>query len=81
MDISSLGRVVGIADAFDAMTSSRLYRPARNTAAALNEIRGCAGTQFDPTLAEVFASISPEELEPIMAHRRPVMPETDALGT
>jgi hypothetical protein len=81
MDISQLGRVVGIADAFDAMTSSRLYRPARNTAAALDEIRRCAGTQFDPALAEVFASISPDELEPIMSHRRPTMPVTDAFGT
>jgi HD-GYP domain-containing protein (c-di-GMP phosphodiesterase class II) len=81
MDISQLGRVVGIADAFDAMTSSRLYRPARNTAAALDEIRRCAGTQFDPALAEVFAGISPEELEPIMSHRRPTMPVTDAFGT
>ncbi len=63
-DISLLGRVVGIADAFDAMTSSRLYRPARSTKEVLEEIGRCAGTHFDPTLAAVFAAISPAELDP-----------------
>jgi len=65
MDISLLGRVVCIADAFDAMTSSRLYRPARSTKEVLEEIARCAGTHFDPTLAGVFAAMSPEELAPL----------------
>jgi hypothetical protein len=67
-DISLLGRVVGIADAFDAMTSSRLYRPARTIKEALEEIGRCAGTHFDPTLAAVFAAISPEDLDPYTSH-------------
>jgi HD-GYP domain-containing protein (c-di-GMP phosphodiesterase class II) len=44
-------RLVGIADAFDAMTSVRPYRGALSIEAALTEIVRCAGTQFDPVLA------------------------------
>jgi len=47
-------RVLGIADAFDAMTSLRPYRPALTTEQALAELERCAGTQFDPRLAETF---------------------------
>ncbi|GGY89420.1 HD-GYP domain-containing protein [Streptomyces poonensis] len=43
-------RVVAVADAFDAMTSTRSYRRARPVAAALEELRRCAGTQFDPVM-------------------------------
>jgi hypothetical protein len=41
-------RIVFVADALDALTSTRPYRPARPTAAALAEIRAHAGTQFCP---------------------------------
>ncbi len=47
-------RIVSIADAFDAMTSERVYQKARNKQAALEEILKCSGTQFDPRLAAVF---------------------------
>ena len=47
-------RVLCIADAFDAMTSHRAYRPALTTDGALAEIERCAGTQFDPLLAQTF---------------------------
>ncbi|MES1248856.1 MAG: HD domain-containing phosphohydrolase, partial [Actinomycetota bacterium] len=47
-------RLLGIADAFDAMTSARPYRQALSHARALSEIEACAGTQFDPELAAVF---------------------------
>lgn len=49
------GRVLAVADAFDAMTSPRPYRDAMPLDAALAEVRRCAGTQFDPDLAEAFA--------------------------
>jgi HD-GYP domain-containing protein (c-di-GMP phosphodiesterase class II) len=48
---------LGIVDAFDAMTSNRPYRQALPFAAAIAEIRRCAGTQFDPVLAEIFIDI------------------------
>ncbi|MEU6378656.1 HD-GYP domain-containing protein [Streptomyces sp. NPDC046909] len=43
-------RVVAVADAFDAMTSTRSYRRARPVPAALEELERCAGSQFDPRM-------------------------------
>lgn len=47
-------RIVSLADAFDAMTSSRAYRAALPTEIAVEEIKLCSGTQFDPELVNVF---------------------------
>jgi HD-GYP domain-containing protein (c-di-GMP phosphodiesterase class II) len=48
------GRILGVADAFDAMTSSRPYREPLTLEAALEEVARCAGSQFDPNVAQVF---------------------------
>jgi HD-GYP domain-containing protein (c-di-GMP phosphodiesterase class II) len=48
------GRVMAVADAFDAMTSERPYRAALPVDAALAEVRRCAGSQFDPDVAAAF---------------------------
>ena len=53
-DIPLMGRIICLADCFDAMTSNRTYRKALPLEVALTEIRRCAGTQFDPALAEAF---------------------------
>jgi putative nucleotidyltransferase with HDIG domain len=50
-------RVLSVADAYDAMTTSRPYRRALGTNAALSEISKCAGTQFDPVLATLFVAM------------------------
>jgi len=47
-------RVLAVADAFDAMTSTRSYRVAMSQEYAFAELRRCAGTQFDPFLVEAF---------------------------
>ena len=47
-------RIVRIADAFDAMTHARPYKPARSIEWALEELARCAGTQFDPELTRLF---------------------------
>jgi diguanylate cyclase (GGDEF)-like protein len=47
-------RIVAVCDAFDAMTSSRPYRPAVSVESALEELRACAGTQFDPAVVDAF---------------------------
>lgn len=47
-------RVIAVADAYDAMTSDRPYRPAMRQDEAICEIRDNAGTQFDPLIARVF---------------------------
>ncbi|MBO8192596.1 HD-GYP domain-containing protein [Streptomyces oryzae] len=49
-EIPEVARIVAVADAFDAMTSTRCYRPGRPVAAALEELERCAGTQFDPRM-------------------------------
>lgn len=47
-------RILAVVDAFDAMTTSRPYRPALNTEVAVGEIREGAGSQFDPDVAGIF---------------------------
>lgn len=46
--IPQAARIVAVADAFDAMTSTRSYRRGRPVDAALAELERCAGSQFDP---------------------------------
>lgn len=55
--IPLIARLIGIADSFDAMSSTRSYRRAMDRSAVLEEIRKCAGTQFDPELVEPFLSV------------------------
>lgn len=50
-------RIIAVADAYDAMTSTRPYRQAMDSNTAKNIIRENSGTQFDPKLAEVFLNI------------------------
>ncbi|MFF6988059.1 HD domain-containing phosphohydrolase [Streptomyces sp. NPDC010273] len=52
--IPESARVVAVADAFDAMTSTRSYRRARPVSAALEELSRCAGTQFDPLMVRAL---------------------------
>ena len=47
-------RIVCIADSFDAMASDRSYRPRYTLFRALEELRTCSGSQFDPILANLF---------------------------
>jgi len=50
-------RILAIADAFDAITSPRPYRKQLSIQEALNELKRCAGTQFDPKLVDVFCKL------------------------
>jgi putative two-component system response regulator len=51
------GRIVGLADAFDALTSDRPYRKALSVALAVEEIERESGHQFDPQVVEAFAAV------------------------
>ena len=66
-------RIIFVTDAYDAMTSDRIYRPKRSSDAALAELKRCAGTQFDPGIVAAFA----EEL----AHSFPAEVAAPALAS
>lgn len=53
-------RIIALADTYDAMTSDRAYRKALPHEAAIEEIKRCSGTQFDPKLSDLFIKISNE---------------------
>jgi hypothetical protein len=55
-EIPEFARVLAVADAFDAMTSTRSYRGARPVAEAVAELRKWAGTQFDPAFVDAFVA-------------------------
>ena len=56
-EIPLIARIVCCCDAFSAMTTDRPYRKARKAGAALEELRRCAGTQFDPDVVEALARV------------------------
>jgi diguanylate cyclase (GGDEF)-like protein/putative nucleotidyltransferase with HDIG domain len=47
-------RILAVADAYEAMTGDRVYRPAMSDQAARDELQACAGTQFDPEVVQAF---------------------------
>ena len=53
-EIPLLARIVAVADAFDAMTTDRPYRPKMSFKAAIAEIEKNAGIQFDPDVCAAF---------------------------
>mgnify|MGYP001610716607 CR=1 FL=1 len=57
VDIPLRARILTIADAYDAMVNDRPYRKALPQAAAISELRSCAGTHFDPCLVERFIEV------------------------
>jgi HD-GYP domain-containing protein (c-di-GMP phosphodiesterase class II) len=50
-------RIVAIIDAYDVMTTGRVYKKPLSAAGAIQELRRCAGTQFDPKLVEMFVEM------------------------
>ncbi|MGD0137314.1 MAG: HD domain-containing phosphohydrolase [Tepidisphaeraceae bacterium] len=65
-NIPLMGRIICLADCFDAMTSNRTYRKAMPLEVALTEIRRCSGTQFDPSLTEAFLRIGAEKFRQLL---------------
>ena len=63
-DIPLPSRILTIADAFDAMVTDRVYRKGRSRQAAFEELRRCAGRQFDPVLVEAFIELQSSPTQP-----------------
>jgi diguanylate cyclase (GGDEF)-like protein len=57
-------RIIAICDAYEAMTSTRSYRAAMSPGEARDELRLCAGSQFDPQLTEIFLRLLAREPQP-----------------
>ena len=64
-DIPLEARIIGIAEAFDSMTSATSYRVPVTVPEALDEVRRCAGTQFDPEVARIFLELAEKGSLPI----------------
>ena len=56
-EIPLAARAFSLADAFDAMTCDRPYRPALDRVIALDEIKASAGTHFDPDIVDIFVGL------------------------
>ena len=61
-------RIISIADAYDTMTTKRTYRDIISQEEALDELRRCSGTQFDPQLVEAFCRAISEAVKRDRTH-------------
>lgn len=63
-EIPEIARIICLADAYDAMTSNRIYRPRMTEEQAVKQLWENSGSQFDPAMVEVFIQILAEKKEP-----------------
>jgi putative two-component system response regulator len=59
-DIPLFGRIVAVADMFDALTSERPYKKAWSVGDAVAEVERCSGGHFDPQIVDAFLDVIPE---------------------
>ncbi len=59
-DIPLYGRIIGVADAFDAMTDNRVYRKKLDFDTVISELKRCKGTQFDPKMVDIMLKLIDE---------------------
>ena len=89
-DVPLPARIVAVADAFNAIITTRPYRRAQSPEAAVKELRACAGTQFDPLVVDALVAVltrpaaeTPKEFFARTAHPEPVslraVPDLDAI--
>lgn len=62
-EIPIQARMIAVADAYDAMTVDRTYRSRIKPSIAIEEIKKCSGTQFDPDIVRIFVDKVAKELE------------------
>lgn len=61
--ISLETKILSVADSFDAITSDRPYRKAQSPEKAIEELKKCAGTQFDPKVVDAFIQVWKERFQ------------------
>ena len=59
--IPLLSRIISVVDAFDAMINNRSYKSAMSFNDAIEELRRCSGTQFDPKIVDIFTRMLERE--------------------
>lgn len=64
-EIPLIGRIICVADAFDAMTSTRCYRPSLTIETVIEELKRCSGTQFDPKIVPLMLEMIDSGVAPI----------------
>ncbi|HEX8556519.1 MAG TPA: HD domain-containing phosphohydrolase [Pyrinomonadaceae bacterium] len=69
-EIDLNARIFAVADAFDAITSDRVYRRGRPYEAAAQELARCAGAHFDPRVVEAFARVPRREWNDLRRARK-----------
>src|SRR5215217_8740453 len=74
-EIDVCARIFSVADAFDAITSDRVYRRGKPYEAAAQELDDWAGRQFDPKVVEAFHRVPKKDWE--VLHRQSLMPKHD----
>ena len=72
-EIDMNARIFAVADAFDAITSDRVYRKGKSYEAAAKELDDWAGRQFDPKVVEAFHRVPKEDWEEL--HRQSLLPK------
>jgi putative nucleotidyltransferase with HDIG domain len=76
-DIDICARIFSVADAFDAITSDRVYRKGKPYQSAAQELDEWAGKQFDPKVVEAFHRVPPEDWQEL--HDQSLMKKEEAL--
>jgi two-component system sensor histidine kinase TtrS len=70
-DIPFLSRILTVADAFDAMTTNRIYKPSKQIQEALAEIESFSGSQFHPDVAAAAIKALQETTTPVAVTQTP----------
>lgn len=76
-EIDLCARIFAVADAFDAMTSDRVYRKGKPYKDAAKELEDWAGKQFDPKVVEAFHRVPQSDWDEL--HARSLIPKNDEL--
>jgi putative nucleotidyltransferase with HDIG domain len=74
-EVDVCARIFAVADAFDAITSDRVYRRGKSYQEAAQELDDWAGRQFDPKVVEAFHRVPQDDWDEL--HRRSLLPKED----